>query len=204
MDTEKRVCSNCKRDGLGKQCPKLLKKFEELGISYKEGISTNLNLWSKQAEVKGEYTCQDFDSMWIEYPLAVSEIKVKEQPTYNRGFVHVVGTTVKVRPCSDNPDKKTFLGIYLGDLPRTTHATYNRTSHEIEISQHTNPAMWVPTLNKIIFGDESWWQDIGMVPSEEDLKDVCITDSDIENQWYMKAILNIYTPKGGNDGDKDE
>lgn len=195
MDTEKRTCSNCKRDGLGKQCLLLMKKFEELGISYKGNCSNDLGLWSKQAEVKDKFTCQDFDSMWIQFPLAVSEIKVKEQPTYNRGLFHQVGVTVKIRPCGENnPDKKTFLGIYLGDLPRTTHATYNRTSHEIEISQMTNPAIWVPSLNKIIFGDESWWQEI---KKPEDFED--ISDGQILNQWHMKALQNIYKPQDQED-----
>ena len=44
----------------------------------------------------------------------------------------------------------------------------------------------MPELKKIIYGCESWWHEITSV---EELKD--ITDSDIDNTWYVQLLKNI-------------
>jgi hypothetical protein len=49
-----------------------------------------------------------------------------------------------------------------------------------------NPAIFVFDLKKIVYGAESWW---GMVESEDDLRD--ITDSTIDNVWYVKAMKEM-------------
>ena len=46
-----------------------------------------------------------------------------------------------------------------------------------------NPAIWVPDLKKIVFGMESWW---GVLRSRTISKQ--ITDADIQNVWYVKAL----------------
>jgi len=53
-----------------------------------------------------------------------------------------------------------------------------------------NPAMWVPDLNRVVMGWESWW---GEIKSEEDLRQ--ISDADIENVWYVKAIKALTEKK---------
>lgn len=51
------------------------------------------------------------------------------------------------------------------------------------IDIRTNPAIWVPDQNRIVWGMGSWW---GIIEKEEDLKK--ITNQDIENVWYVKAL----------------
>ena len=51
----------------------------------------------------------------------------------------------------------------------------------------TNPAIYVFDLQRIIFGAESWW---GIIENPEELKD--ITDDDINNIWYVKALKAMY------------
>jgi hypothetical protein len=50
-----------------------------------------------------------------------------------------------------------------------------------------NPAIFVPELNKVIFGYESWWSEI---TTEEELNNV-ITDHTIENVWYVKLLKSM-------------
>lgn len=90
---------------------------------------------------------------------------------------------VKIRPCADEYKDKTFAGFYLGDV--ATSSSLNITDDnklQLNFASH-NPAIFVPELNKIIYGFESWW---GEIESIEELKE--ITDSDIENVWYVKAL----------------
>ena len=56
----------------------------------------------------------------------------------------------------------------------------------LQMTEYTNPAIYVPVLDKIIWGYGSWW---GPIKSEEHLKQ--ITDEDIQNIWYVKALKQL-------------
>lgn len=126
----------------------------------------------------------------IEYPIKVSKIN------YSEAFsLYKMGGFAKVRPCAEEYGNKTFLGLFLGELPTRTYVTYNRESEELKVGMLSNPAIYVFDLNKIIYGYESWWS---RIESENDLKD--ITDIDINNQWYVKVLKSLTdtpTEKGG-------
>jgi hypothetical protein len=105
------------------------------------------------------------------------------------------GDWVSVRPCDDEHKNKTFLGVYLGDLPIDLTVLANKRTHKIQIGPHGNPAMYVPDLKKIIFGCGSWW---GKIESPEDLKQ--ITDADISNIWYVKCLKEMSECQDQNSG----
>lgn len=113
-------------------------------------------------------------------PLIVNEVVVRGQPKRNDAKV---GSFVAVRPCDAPSENKTFLGIYLGDLPTGPMVNHSPKSGTMFIDIRTNPAIWVPDQNRIVWGMGSWW---GIIEKEEDLKK--ITNQDIENVWYVKAL----------------
>ena len=76
--------------------------------------------------------------------------------------------------------------MYLGELPISTHISHNSDTKELNVSFSNNPAIFVFELNTIIYGCESFW---GIIESEDDLKE--ITDDDIDNVWYIKALKSI-------------
>jgi hypothetical protein len=96
------------------------------------------------------------------------------------------GYAVKIRPCGKKYNNKTYFGIYIGDVALSI-------SHSIKdnvvTAKHSmyNPAIFVPELNEIIYGCESWW---GKITSKEDL-DKLITNETIENVWYVKMLKEI-------------
>ena len=53
--------------------------------------------------------------------------------------------------------------------------------------------MFVPELNKIIYGAESWWS---IIKSSDDISD--ITNNEINNQWYMQLLSGIYKRRDDN------
>ena len=99
------------------------------------------------------------------------------------------GAFVSVRGVGD--DKKTYLGIFLGEIAMEA---FVYPEHEkdgvVPARYYNNPAMFVPDLNKVIFGYESWW---GEIESEEQLRQ--ITDDDIQNVWYVRALKAIQAAK---------
>lgn len=95
-----------------------------------------------------------------------------------------VGSFVSVRPCAEKFNK-TYLGIYIGDAALSSLVKIDDKAIVCEWGFY-NPAILIPEINKIVYGMESWWS---MIESEDDLKK--ITDLDIENVWYVKALKAI-------------
>jgi len=92
-----------------------------------------------------------------------------------------VGSLVRIRPVDSD---KTHLGLYLGDLAREIMIARGSKSKALMLTERTNPAIWVFDLKKIVWGDSSWWS----VISDEKELDKLITDLDIQNVWYVKAL----------------
>lgn len=125
----------------------------------------------KKKEEKKEST-----ELKFKQPIQVKVIKVQEE-----GFNRLEqGYYVSVRPAAGN---KTYLGIMLGDAPLFIWGQYNKDRSEAEVIFHRNPAIFVPDLMKVVLGCESWWR---VIEKPEDLDE--ITDKDINNVWYVKAL----------------
>lgn len=122
--------------------------------------------------------CQNYKSMHIQFPISIANIVTGSCEPDSLG--HKPGALVAVRPADDT---KTYLGIYVGDLPIFISSSYNRSDKSLNITPAKNPAMFVFALNKLVFGAESWWHEID---SPEELKD--ITDNDINGQFYVQYL----------------
>lgn len=113
---------------------------------------------------------------------ATSEMKEIEFPKNKAIENPVLGKCglVKVRPCGD---EKTYLGFLIGEVALGSSLTLTD-DNKLQLNfAHHNPAIYVPELGKLIYGMESWW---GNIESEKDLQG--ITDSDIDNVWYVKLL----------------
>lgn len=128
--------------------------------------------------------CPDYESRFIEYPIQVNSIKCDKMKQLMMGRA---GSLVKIRPCNKEYGGKTYLGLYLGNQPWSQTVSYNKELGELTVGMATNPAIYVFDLQRIIFGAESWW---GIIESLEELKD--ITDDDINNIWYVKALKAMH------------
>ena len=127
--------------------------------------------------------CDSFESKFIEYPLTIQGIenqKIEARGTYE------MGSLCEISPCGKEYEGKSFLGIYLGDLPIGIHTTYDRKSGILNNFAMTNPAIFVPELKKIVYGMESWWR---IIEKPEDFKG--ISKEDIENTWYVKMLRSF-------------
>jgi len=96
---------------------------------------------------------------------------------------------VMIRPVDKQYNNKTFLGFHIGDIALSSSVGISDNKIQCNFGQF-NPAIYVPELNKVIYGIESWW---GEIESEEDFKK--ITDQDIENVWYVKLWNQINKQK---------
>lgn len=96
------------------------------------------------------------------------------------------GSFVKVRKAGEG--EKTKLGLYLGDLPLGVAGGVTATGELVLKYGMTNPAIFVFEDNQIVYGCESWW---GQIETPEELKE--ITDGDIGNVWYVRALKALTT-----------
>lgn len=87
-------------------------------------------------------------------------------------------------------NEKTYIGIYIGDLPIQILTSYKESTGQLINSTMNNPAIFVPELKKIIYGCESWWKTIRSV--DEFSK---ISNEDINNTWYVKLLQSMDQPE---------
>ena len=122
----------------------------------------------------------------MDLPIVVSKIEAAEQKFYEPGLYSCkCGDMVAVRPCAEKFKEKTFLGVYMGDIPLSLDADFKDGTLTISRSMY-NPMIFIPEKNEVVFGCESWW---GKISDERQLKQ--ITDEDIENVWYVKALRQL-------------
>ena len=126
--------------------------------------------------------CEDYKSRYIEYPITVDKIDTCPIE-YNS---EKIGEYVRIRPCAEKYENKTYLGTYIGELPMCNRVQYNEKTNELSVVPVMNPAIYVPKLKKIIFGAESWW---GFITSREEFNSITeITDEEIRSQPYFKLL----------------
>lgn len=125
---------------------------------------------------KEEYTLQED----IKFPIEISGVKCYNRPSFSS---IKVGSLVSVRPCEEEYEDKTYLGIYLGDLVVGYNYEFHNESKTLEVSGRAEPALYVFDLNRIVYGCESFWRKIENI---ENFKE--ITNEDINNTWYVKLL----------------
>ena len=140
---------------------------------------------------KDECESPDFKSRYLEVPLAVQGIELRGCLPSMRE----VGKLVRVRLCDDD---KTYLGVYLGELARAPMAYTRSDSQNLIVSLYQNPALYVPALSRIVWGDESWWS---IIESEDDLRD--ISNDDIASQWYVRLAKDLFSKSKTNNGEEE-
>jgi len=124
----------------------------------------------------------------ISFPVSIGSVETDNR-FYNKGRIGC-GQMVAIRPCGEEYKGKTYLGIYLGDITIGVDVFFSKNEstdvYKLETLNHLNPAIFIPEFNKIVFGCESWW---GTIKDESHLKQ--ITDEDIQNVWYVKALKQL-------------
>lgn len=177
----KRNCNTCKFSFF-QTCDTLKNNAEYQSINDRGIFST------KKWEFKDDFICDNYKSMYIEYPIEVSKII---QDTDRSSFRDSeIGKFVRIRPCSEEYQGKTYLGLYLGELPVGFQISHNSETKELKVSFNINPAILIFDLKKIVYGCESWW---GFIKTDEDLE--YITNKDIEDVWYAKALKYLNEDK---------
>lgn len=133
----------------------------------------------------------------IPYPIEVTAAKITGLK-YNQkslGSRVTVGDPVSIRPVkSVDPEEKTYLGFYMGDIPCMGTIFYDPEDKDLKFMVRGNPGIFVPALKRMVFGFESWW---GAIKDEKHLRE--ITNEDIQNVWYVQALKWITEKKESED-----
>lgn len=111
----------------------------------------------------------------VDDPIADKSWQARENP---------VGSFVAVRSCKKEHGDKTRLGILIGWVPIHSSVTYDEKTKRMTFHHNgDNPAIFIPDLKTVVLGCGSWW---GKIESEKHLRE--ITNEDIQNVWYVKAL----------------
>lgn len=155
-------------------------------------FSKHLSEWSKTTKVGEE----------IKFPITVKKIEYRmDVPIRMESDGRKAGTLVAVRSVKEAHGDKTRLGILVGFVPLSVsvalkHPEGNQTEGSIMIaSRSTNPVIFIPELGESVLGAESWW---GPIKDEKQLKE--ITNDDIQNVWYVKALKQLAETKAKKEG----
>jgi len=144
---------------------------------YKEG---DFSVSKEQAETVEKIIDLLQELNWQLKLNAHKELKFAETKPIN---IKGCGKLVKIRSCRKEHGDKTYLGIYLGDMALSIQHSIK---DDVLTASHSfyNPAIFVPELNDIVYGCESWW---GEIKSPEEVNEL-ITDDVIKNVWYVKLL----------------
>lgn len=130
----------------------------------------------------------------IEYPISVTGINFEPGEVWLGSYSKriAVGDFVQVRPCDPECEKRTYLGIYLGEVALSVGHSYHFVTGVLNTRiGHHNPAMYVPALKRVVLGCGSWWKRIS---TPDELK--AITDHDIAAVPYVELLK----AQAGDDG----
>lgn len=117
--------------------------------------------------------CEQYKSKYIEYPCTINRIENKKIPSNQECLEFAkIGSFVWIEPCGEEYQDKKYIGILLGNLPIFINTTLDKNQ---VLNNHCvmNPAIFVPELNKIIYGCESWWC---VIQNTKHLADTLIID----------------------------
>jgi cell wall-associated NlpC family hydrolase len=125
----------------------------------------------------------------VAWPVEVRGVNVWVAPALLR--VATCGDLVRVRLAGE---QATHVGIYLGDLLVPSFlVAYRKSTQEFQVPVRTNPAIFVPALRRVVWGQESWW---GPVKDAADLERA-ITAADIDGQPYVQMLRALAEKEAG-------
>ena len=137
------------------------------------------------------YRCKGTGRIKKTFPWVVTNVRWEEGEILKPSLFDRGVKWVAVRPCDKELLGKTFLGVLLGDMALSTSVSLEGDGTLMVRRSMYNPAMYVPDLNRVVFGCGSWWAAIN---SPEGLHQ--ITDADIQDVWYVKALKELSSDNG--------
>lgn len=170
-------CKDCKHCGFD------MKSFLDIDYKCEKGLR---DLSGEESIDSLEVTCDSYKYKFIEYPLTVNGIDKPKDRGIRDYYRSGAGTLVKIRPCAEEYQNNTYLGLLLGEIDTGLMISHSANNGILSVSRCYNPAIFVPELKKIIYGMESWW---GIIQTEEELRD--ITSDDIDKTWYVQLLKDF-------------
>lgn len=168
-------------------------------IALKPAVSYKKNFCSLFPGEEGSpFKCkeidEDFCSKCDKYENELQKFNVNANLIYNECLAdryRIDVFKVRVRPCGEEYNGKTFFGIHLGQFPCANYIRSNKEKTTdvsvLSVTQMMNPFIYIPELGKCVWGYESWWSEINS-GEEENIKEV--SDKEIENT--ITAIFGAF------------
>lgn len=137
--------------------------------------------------------CPFFEDTRIRYPLTVRGIDIEEFDGEAMRGRDAPGTVVLVS-FMEGDEKMLCMGILVGNLPLASVVSYDKEDGKLSVRPLTNPAIFVPSVGRIVWGCESWWH----VTTIEDLEKA------IDDEWQLDIARTLLSGQDGQDEQTDE
>lgn len=105
-------------------------------------------------ELAHQVICDQWQSMFITYPITVSSITVEQM---NCDQVDVGRPAIIVLGKINNYDDLPHVAVYLGQLPLSIVSAYTKENETLTNRLLLNPCLLVPRYNKLFYGMNSQW-----------------------------------------------
>ena len=94
----------------------------------------------------------------------------------------LVVVSLRMKRGSGETHSHSYVGIYLACAPTMVVGDVVDGKIRLRMTEHTNTAIYIPELNRIVWNDECIW---GEIDSRKSLES--ITNKDPNNEWYKRA-----------------
>lgn len=120
------------------------------------------------SEGGGEDTaCEGYVPRFLDLPISVAAIAVPDACSHKRSDASIVPTSdtgriADVWLCEEgktfSPDAKPLVGIVIGEAACEIRISYNAASERLSLSHALNPVIYVPSLDRFVYGVECNWR----------------------------------------------
>lgn len=94
-------------------------------------------------------TCENLEPNYITFPIETCVVNNFNRDLKETLVKYAPGTGVQVEY-----NKQKYTGMFMGEAPQTIALSYGKL---LRIRAFMNPCIFVPELNRIIWGSECWW-----------------------------------------------
>ena len=164
-------CATCK---LRTSCDLIYDKLKENKVS---------NQYAQEL-VSMYYICNDYQAMFIKYPIVVNGISSDCSFDYHNDQKNI-GKFCIVSVNAISYDEDVHIGLFLGELPISIISLYDNKNQEVKNKFMLNPAIYVYKFNKIFYGMNMRWK---FIESQDDIN---VIHEDDDKNYIELAKKNI-------------
>jgi len=131
------------------------------------------------------HICDDYESMFIQYPIIVESITTDNAFDYYNEQKNV-GRYVIIKLNLENYDEEVHLGLFLGELPTSVISLFDKHDKSIRNKFQRTPAIYIFKFKKMFYGSYQRWKfienesEFDLISNEDPIAYIELAKTEIE------------------------